>query len=119
MEAAYSHLQFNIPNYPVVFHKSKNSIAGGSTIKLHPHAGKVDYENELCFVVSRDAKDVTEGQASDCILAYTVGNDVSSREWQAPENSGGQFCYAKNFDGFCPIGPKLVSPVVVGDPQNL
>ena len=60
-----------------------------------------------------------EDKAHEYILAYTVGNDVSSREWQAPDNSGGQFCYAKNFDGFCPIGPKLVSPGTVGDPQNL
>lgn len=86
---------------------------------MHPHAGNVDYENELCFVISRNARDINEEDARNYILAYTVGNDVSAREWQMPDKSGGQFCYAKNFDGFCPIGPKLVSPEVVGDPQNL
>lgn len=119
MDLTYTPIQFKLPKYPVVFHKSKNAITGPAKIELHPHAGNVDYENELCFVVSKDAKDVTEDKAPDYILAYTVGNDVSSREWQMPETSGGQFCYAKNFDGFCPIGPKLVSPQVVGDPQNL
>ena len=86
---------------------------------MHPKAGNVDYENELCFVMSKDAKDVAEEDAHEYILGYTVGNDVSSREWQMPEKSGGQFCFAKNFDGFCPIGPKLVSAESVGDPQNL
>ena len=79
----------------------------------------MDYENELCFVVAKDAKDVTEGNAPDYIWAYAVGNDVSSRDWQQPEKSGGQFCFAKGFDGYCPFGPVLVSPGVVGDPQNL
>ena len=86
---------------------------------MHPQAGNVDYENELCVVISKDAKDVTEEDAPNFIYGYTIGNDVSAREWQMPEKSGGQFSYAKNFDGFCPIGPKLVSPEVVGDPQNL
>ena len=104
----------------MIFHKSKNSINGPfSPIAMPPKAGNVDYENELCVVLSKDAKDVTEADAHNYILAYTVGNDVSSREWQMPDKSGGQFCYAKNFDGFCPIGPKLVAPEVVGDPQNL
>ena len=109
-----------IPSYPVLFHKSKNSINGPfSPVKIHPNVEKVDYENELCFVISKDAKDVSEEDAADFVLAYTVGNDVSSREWQAAERSGGQACFAKSFDGFCPFGPKLVSPNVVGDPQNL
>jgi 2-keto-4-pentenoate hydratase/2-oxohepta-3-ene-1,7-dioic acid hydratase in catechol pathway len=79
----------------------------------------VDYENELCFVVSKDAKDVSEADAPDYILCYTVGNDVSSRYWQARERSGGMASYAKSFDGFCPIGPSLVRANVVGDPQKL
>lgn len=86
---------------------------------MHPKVEQVDYENELSFVISRDAKDVAKEDAANYILAYTVGNDVSSRYWQAAERSGGQACFAKSFDGFCPIGPKLVSPEVVGDPQSL
>jgi 2-keto-4-pentenoate hydratase/2-oxohepta-3-ene-1,7-dioic acid hydratase in catechol pathway len=45
-----------------------------------------------------------------CILGYTIGNDISCRFFQLPEQSGGQFFYAKAFDKFAPIGPVLVSP---------
>ena len=114
-----------LPKYPIVFHKSKNSVTGPfSQIELHKWGGCVDYENELCFVLSRDAKNVAEEGAADYILGCTVGNDVSSREWQMPDKNGeskcgGQYSYAKNFDGFCPIGPKLVAPKMILDPQNL
>lgn len=53
------------------------------------------------------------------VLAYTVGNDVSSRKWQMPDTSGGQFCFAKSFDGFCPIGPKIVAASQMPDPHKL
>lgn len=49
-------------------------------------------------------------QAESHILGYTVGNDLSCRFFQLPNNSGGQFYFAKAFDKFAPIGPALVSP---------
>ena len=108
------------PKYPVLFHKSKNSITGPfDPIPMSPKGGNVDYENELCFIISTDAKDVSEEDARKYVLAYTVGNDVSSRQWQMPDTSGGQFCFAKSFDGFCPIGPTLVAAEQVSDPQKL
>lgn len=48
-----------------------------------------------------------ESEADDYILGYTAGNDLSSRYWQRPPHSGGQYCYAKGFDGFAPIGPTI------------
>lgn len=68
-----------------------------------------DYEAELVFVTSRTCKDVTEAEAADAILGYTIGNDLSCRLFQLPDRSGGQFFYAKAFDHFAPIGPALVA----------
>ncbi|KAI0445547.1 fumarylacetoacetate hydrolase family protein [Xylaria telfairii] len=68
-----------------------------------------DYEAELVFVTSRTCKDVTESEAEDAILGYTIGNDLSCRKFQLPDHGGGQFFYAKAFDNFAPIGPALVS----------
>ncbi|KAJ8119972.1 hypothetical protein ONZ43_g3197 [Nemania bipapillata] len=68
-----------------------------------------DYEAELVFVTSRTCKDVTEREAADAILGYTIGNDLSCRLFQMPKHGGGQFFYAKAFDNFAPIGPTLVS----------
>lgn len=48
--------------------------------------------------------------ADKYILGYTIGNDISCRKFQLPQNSGGQFFFAKAFDKFAPIGPTLISP---------
>jgi 2-keto-4-pentenoate hydratase/2-oxohepta-3-ene-1,7-dioic acid hydratase in catechol pathway len=82
----------------------------------------LDYEGELTFVIARDTKNLPrEGDFNleDYILGYTAGNDLSARNFQLPEVSGGQFCYAKSFDGFAPIGPYIASPELVPDPQKL
>lgn len=79
----------------------------------------LDYEGELTIVIGRDAKNVSEADALDYVLGYTVGNDVSSRNFQLPDTSGGQFCFAKSFDGFAPIGPVIVSKSVIPDPSKL
>jgi len=79
----------------------------------------LDYEGELTVVIGKDAKNVPESEALQYVLGYTVGNDVSARNYQLPETSGGQFCYAKSFDGFAPVGPCIVSPALVADPQRL
>lgn len=80
----------------------------------------LDYEGELVFVTSHDAKNLPEDfDLADYILGYTAGNDVSARNFQVPDASGGQYCYAKSFDQFAPIGPWLVSPALIPDPQKL
>jgi len=62
-------------------------------------------------VTSKAAKDITPKEAESHILGYTIGNDLSRRFFQLPDNSGGQFYFAKAFDNFAPIGPVLVSPL--------
>jgi 2-keto-4-pentenoate hydratase/2-oxohepta-3-ene-1,7-dioic acid hydratase in catechol pathway len=82
----------------------------------------LDYEGELTFVVGRDAKNLPMDEdysLDEYILGYTAGNDVSARNYQLPDASGGQYCYAKSFDGFAPIGPYIVSPAAIPDVQAL
>jgi 2-keto-4-pentenoate hydratase/2-oxohepta-3-ene-1,7-dioic acid hydratase in catechol pathway len=57
-------------------------------------------------------KTVSSSEASNYILGYTIGNDLTSRLFQDPKRCGGQFTYAKAFDKFAPLGPRLVSPKV-------
>jgi transcription initiation factor TFIIH subunit 2 len=74
----------------------------------------------LTIVIGKDAKNIPASQAFDYILGYTVGNDVSARNFQLPANiSGGQFGYAKSFDAFAPIGPCIASTAIIPDPQKL
>lgn len=110
-----------VPPYPVVFTKPADALAGPlDDVSIHPDAqGMLDYEGELTVVIGKDAKNVSEADALQYVLGYTVGNDVSARNFQLPDTSGGQFCYAKSFDGFAPIGPVIVASSLVADPQKL
>lgn len=50
---------------------------------------------------------------------YTVGNDISTRKWQGNNLGSGQWCFSKSFDTFAPLGPCLVSPALIKDPNQL
>ena len=110
-----------MPTYPVVFTKPPDALAGPfDDVHVHPDAqSQLDYEGELTVIIGEDCKNVAVDKALDYVLGYTVGNDVSARNFQAREVSGGQFGYAKSFDQFAPIGPVIASPSVIKDPQNL
>ncbi|KAJ0418019.1 fumarylacetoacetate hydrolase family protein [Aspergillus carlsbadensis] len=111
----------DIAPYPVVFTKPADALAGPyDDVHVHPAATpKLDYESELCVVIGKDCKNTTEEDALGYVLGYTIGNDVSARNFQLPNVSGGQFCYAKSFDGFAPIGPAIVTTGTIPDPQAL
>jgi 2-keto-4-pentenoate hydratase/2-oxohepta-3-ene-1,7-dioic acid hydratase in catechol pathway len=109
------------PAYPVVFHKTLNSVVGPDAPIVLPKAApceKPDYECELAVVIGRDAKDVPRERALEYVLGYTCANDVSARDWQL-EKGGGQWSRGKSFDTFCPIGPVLVTRDEIPDPNAL
>lgn len=109
------------PEWPIVFLKMPSAACGHlSPIEL-PRAlrsDEVDYEAELAVVIARDAKNVSVENALDYVLGYTCANDVSARDWQL-HRPGRQWCRGKSFDTFCPLGPFLVTPDEVPDPQAL
>ncbi|MCJ1302354.1 hypothetical protein MMC08_005157 [Hypocenomyce scalaris] len=115
-------IQLSISRDPVIFTKPADA-ATGPTDDVHVHKdaqGMLDYEGELVVVIGQDGKDITEANALDYVLGYAAGNDVSARNFQVPADiCGGQYCYAKSFDRFAPMGPALASPTVIPDPQKL
>ncbi|KAF2264262.1 hypothetical protein CC78DRAFT_568399 [Lojkania enalia] len=111
-----------IPSFPTIFTKPPDALAGPlDDIPIHKDCqSQLDYEGELTVIIGKDAKNVSAANAPDYILGYTIGNDISARNFQLPVSvSGGQFGYAKSFDKFAPIGPCIASPVVIPDPQKL
>ena len=106
---------------PIMFTKPANAVTGPyDDIFVHPCAqNELDYEAELCVIIGKDAKNVTEEEALNYVHGYTAGNDLSARKYQTPEWSGNQFSYAKSFDGFAPIGPYIALPKEIRDPQNI
>ena len=106
----------------MVFTKPADALAGPyDDIPIHPDAQThLDYEGELTVLIGKDVKNATEDNALDYVLGYTMGNDVSARNFQMPADvSGGQFSYAKSFDKFAPIGPAIVTTKAIKDPQAL
>ncbi len=71
------------PAEPIVFMKATSSISGpNDNIEIPKESKKLDWEVELAFVIGKEAKNISEENASDHILGYCIVNDVSEREWQ-------------------------------------
>ena len=109
------------PEYPVVFFKGINTLQHpGEPILLPTHlkSDEVDYECELAVVIGRACKNVSRDHALDFVLGYTCCNDVSARDWQI-KRGGGQWSRGKTFDTFSPLGPCLVTPDEIPNPNAL
>ncbi|KAI0774654.1 hypothetical protein BD413DRAFT_603294 [Trametes elegans] len=110
------------PAYPVLFYKPVTSLIGPEVpVTIPKHVQPVekhlpDYEVELTIVIGKPAKNVSEADALDYVLAYTAGNDISFRYHQMAVS---QWNFSKGFDNTTPIGPTLVAAHAVPDPQKL
>ncbi len=74
----------------------------------------MDYEGELGVVIGRRAKNIKRAEALDCVFAYTILNDVTARAVQQRHK---QWFLGKSLDGFCPVGPWLVTRDEFGVPD--
>jgi 2-keto-4-pentenoate hydratase/2-oxohepta-3-ene-1,7-dioic acid hydratase in catechol pathway len=105
------------PKHQVWFNKQHNCITGPySDINLPSVSPMLDYEAELCLVISKTCKHVPRERAHEVIGGYFIGNDVSVRDWQLRAQT---FQIGKSFDTHGPIGPYLVTSDEVGDPHDL
>jgi 2-keto-4-pentenoate hydratase/2-oxohepta-3-ene-1,7-dioic acid hydratase in catechol pathway len=108
-----------IPEIPVVFSKYSTAVCGPDAAIVLPRiSSKVDYEAELVIVIGKKGKHIKEAEALNYVAGYTVGHDVSARDWQL-EKPGKQWMMGKTFDTFAPMGPHLVTSDEVPNPQGL
>lgn len=108
-----------VPAEPIVFLKAADTVVGPDDPVLVPRGStRTDWEVELAVVVGRTARYLeTDAQARACVGGYAVAHDVSEREWQLER--GGTWDKGKNCETFSPLGPWLVTPDEVPDPQAL
>ncbi len=113
-----SELNLELPQVPVLFNKNPNTFIG--------HRGKViapsgvdymHYENELVVVIGQRCRKVKAENAGRVILGYTIGNDVTVRDFVT--NFYRPPVKAKGFDTFGPLGPCLVTADEIPDNTNL
>ncbi len=103
-----------VPVEPLLFLKAPSAlIRSGESIVIPPQSVQVEHEGELCIVIRRKCKGLTDSDDPfDFVLGYTCLNDVTARDLQRKD---GQFARAKSFDTFCPIGPVIETELDVAD----
>ncbi|MEM1133567.1 MAG: fumarylacetoacetate hydrolase family protein [Pseudomonadota bacterium] len=107
-----------VPSEPVLFMKGVNAICGPNDgLEIPRGSTKTDWEVELGVVIGKPAKYVREEDALSHVAGYCVVHDVSERAFQMEHQ--GQWVKGKSHDSFGPIGPYLVTPDDVPDPQAL
>jgi 2-keto-4-pentenoate hydratase/2-oxohepta-3-ene-1,7-dioic acid hydratase in catechol pathway len=105
-----------VPEVPVVFTKAVTSLADpfqGLPASADP-THSTDYEGELGVVIGRRAKNVKRADALDYVFGYTIVNDATARTVQQRHR---QWFLGKSLDGFCPVGPVLVTRDEFGVPD--
>lgn len=108
-----------VPTEPVLFCKYGNTVIGpGDAIVLPATSNEVDYEAELVFVIGKTGRNISEADAMEYVAGYTVGHDVSARDYQI-KRGGSQWMAGKTWDTFAPMGPVLVTSDEPIDPHNL
>jgi 2-keto-4-pentenoate hydratase/2-oxohepta-3-ene-1,7-dioic acid hydratase in catechol pathway len=106
-----------VPDEPVIFMKPRTAIIGPNQKIIKPNFVKeLDYEGELCIVMGKTAKNVTEADAKKHVFGYTVFNDVSARGFQFKD---GQWTRGKSFDTFAPTGPCITTENQLKNTDNL
>lgn len=105
------------PQSPVIFAKFPSCVIGpDDPIRMPTVSKKIDWEVELGVVIGKSCRNVAQEDALSYIAGYTIVNDVGARDLQ---KSDVQWVRAKSLDGFCPMGPALVTVDELGDGSGL
>ncbi len=107
-----------LPEHPLVFTKAVTTLNGPDADFLYDErvSKQIDWEVELGVVIGRGGRGIAQQDALEHVFGYTVINDLSARDLQSRHR---QFFIGKSLDGSCPMGPWIVTPDEIGDPQNL
>jgi 2-keto-4-pentenoate hydratase/2-oxohepta-3-ene-1,7-dioic acid hydratase in catechol pathway len=107
-----------LPDHAVIFTKAPTTVNGPfGDIVIDPSVSEeVDWEAELAVIIGKTGKNIREEEAMQYIFGYTVLNDVSARDLQRQHR---QYFKGKSIDGYCPMGPWIVTADEIADPQQL
>jgi 5-oxopent-3-ene-1,2,5-tricarboxylate decarboxylase/2-hydroxyhepta-2,4-diene-1,7-dioate isomerase len=107
-------LDLQLPPHPILFNKNPNTLIGHQApVRAPRRVDYMHYENELVVVIGRRARRVAAARARDYVLGYTIGNDVTVRDFVT--NFYRPPVKAKGFDTFGPLGPWLVTADEIPD----
>ncbi|WP_410014777.1 fumarylacetoacetate hydrolase family protein [Sodalis sp. C49] len=107
----------NVPAHPIIFSKPSTSVSGpGDEVDstLDPFH-TLDYEAELAVVLGKKGRVTQSDDPMSYVFGYTLVNDLTSRHLQKQHS---QWLLGKGIDGFCPMGPVLVTADEFGEPGS-
>jgi 2-keto-4-pentenoate hydratase/2-oxohepta-3-ene-1,7-dioic acid hydratase in catechol pathway len=103
------------------FFQNVDAIVGPDEPVVYPEhlTEELDYELELAVVLKKTGKWFAPEEAADYVGGYVIFNDITARDIQRGEMRSGVFSFCKAIDTFCPLGPWIVTPDEIPDPQDL
>ena len=105
-----------MPTEPFFFAKLPTSVVGPEAPVVKPvRTEQMDYEVEFSAVIGKQLHKADEAAVMPAIFGYTLLNDISARDVQFKDN---QITIGKNFAGFAPIGPCIVTADALPHPDN-
>lgn len=108
----------DLPDEPIIFTKATTAVTGpGEAIPARRDpTDSTDYEGELAVIIGKQGRNISQDKAFDHIYGYTILNDVTSRRLQKQHQ---QWFLGKSLDGFCPMGPAIVTADEIPDVTQL
>lgn len=108
-----------LPQHPMVFTKFISCLTGAYSPVAIPEAGNTDWEIELVVVIGRHTRRVSAERGWDYVAGLSVGQDLSERITQIRDPAPQQMSLGKSLPGYGPVGPWLVTPDELPNPDNL
>jgi 2-keto-4-pentenoate hydratase/2-oxohepta-3-ene-1,7-dioic acid hydratase in catechol pathway len=104
------------PEFPMLFMKPRTALVGHGAEVVYPKLSQhVEYEAELVVVIGKRGRWIPRERVAEHILGYSIGNDISARDWQRREMANGFILWGKGFDTFGPIGPVVDTEIDAAD----
>ncbi|HEV8635639.1 MAG TPA: fumarylacetoacetate hydrolase family protein [Chloroflexota bacterium] len=104
------------PEFPMLFMKPRTALVGHGAEVVYPKISEnVHYEAELVAVIGKRGRWIPRDRAKEHVLGYSIGNDISARDWQRREMANGFLLWGKGFDTFGPIGPVVDTEIDASD----
>ena len=107
-----------IPDLPIFFTKASTSVSGpNEPIPSYlDYTNSTDYEGELTVVIGTGGRGIPRADALKHVYGYTIINDATARTLQSAHK---QWFLGKSLDGYCPMGPALVTADEIPDLSKL
>jgi 2-keto-4-pentenoate hydratase/2-oxohepta-3-ene-1,7-dioic acid hydratase in catechol pathway len=106
-----------MPTEPFFFAKLPSSVVGPDVpVEKSPRTEQMDYEVEFSAVIGKRLHKAAEAEVMPAVFGYTLLNDISARDVQFKDN---QITIGKNFAGYAPIGPCIVTVDEMEDPNTV